>query len=93
MYDQPYNLRITGTIRKNKREIPVDFIAKVPKKDRPLTKFCHAENLTLLSYAPKKKKSEKIVLLASSLLHTEEMTEDKPNIVLYYNKNKGGRDT
>lgn len=42
MYKEPYNLKITGTIRKNKREVPADFKVKVPKKNRPQTKFCHA---------------------------------------------------
>lgn len=40
-----------------------------------------------------KKKSGKIVCLASSLLYTQKMTEEKSDIVLYYNKNKGGMDT
>lgn len=56
MYVAPYKIKITGTMRKNKRVVPAEFIVKVPKKNRPLTKFGHAENLTLLSYAPKKKK-------------------------------------
>lgn len=55
MYVAPYNIKITETMRKNKREVPAEFIVRVPKKDRPLTKFGHAQNLTLLSYAPKKK--------------------------------------
>lgn len=93
MLKDPYKIKITGTIRKNKPEIPSDFIASVAKKDRPRTKFCHTNEITLLTYAPKKKANNKIVLLASSFMHTDEMTDDKANIFLYYNRNKGGTDT
>jgi len=91
MFKEPYNIKITGTIKKNKREIPAEF--KVAPKERPSYKFDHASNITLLSYAPKKKKSTKIVLLVSSYMHTREITDTKPNLVRYYNKTKGGTDT
>lgn len=90
MLKDPFNLKITGTLRKNKRELPADFI--VAPKIRPSTKFCHTQDLTLLSYAPKKKKSNKIVLVVSTFLHTEELTNEKPNIVMHYNATKGGTD-
>ncbi|XP_058810117.1 uncharacterized protein LOC131675225 [Phymastichus coffea] len=81
---------ITGTIRKNKREIPEEF--KKPSKPAPGTTFCHAENLTLLSYTPKKKRSTKIVLVISSFMHSTEISEGKPVLVRHYNATKGGTD-
>lgn len=87
MLSDPFNMTITGTIRKNKREIPVEL--KVASKGPPSTKFCHASDLTLLSHTPKK---NKIVLLISSYLHTNEITNNKPNIILHYNETKGGTD-
>ncbi|XP_032671956.1 piggyBac transposable element-derived protein 4-like [Odontomachus brunneus] len=81
----PFNMTITGTIRKNKWEIPAEL--KVASKEIPSTKFCHALHLTLLSHTPKK---NKIVLLVSSYMHSREITNNKPNIILHYNETKGG---
>lgn len=53
--NDPFNLSITGTIRKNKREIPAEF--KIASKTVPDTKFCFSDKLTLLSHTPKKKNS------------------------------------
>lgn len=91
MLKTPYKIKITGTIRKNKREIPEEL--KVCPKERPSSKFCFTDTLSLLSYAPKKKKTKKIVLVASSTYQTTEITNGKPKIVLEYNKYKGGTDT
>lgn len=92
MLKAPYNLKITGTIKKNKRQIPADFL--VAPKERPASKFCHSTSgdLTLVSYAPKKKKTKKIVLLVSTFLHTTEIQDGKPIIVKHYNVTKGGTD-
>lgn len=90
MLQDPYKIKITGTIRKNKREIPAEF--KVAPKERPSFKFCHTQDLTLLSYAPKKKKTNKIVLLLSSYMRSVQITDEKPDLVRLYNKTKGGTD-
>lgn len=56
MKEEPYNLFMTGTIRKNKREIPLEM--KVAEKEPPSTKFCFSDSgITLLSFTPKKTKS------------------------------------
>lgn len=88
MLNQPFDMSMTGTIRKNKREIPMEM--KISSKNPPETKFCHTKDITLVSYTPKK---NKIVLVASTYLHTEEIQDGKANIILHYNDTKGGTDT
>ncbi|XP_043279325.1 piggyBac transposable element-derived protein 4-like [Venturia canescens] len=88
MLEPPYSMEITGTIRKNKREVPVEFL--VADKKPPSAKFAFTSDLTLLSFSPKK---YKVVLLASSHLRTTNITDGKPDIVLHYNITKGGTDT
>ena len=83
-----YKLTLTCIMRKNKREIPAEM--KVASKEPPASKFCHAQDLTLLSYTPKK---NKIALLLSSYMHSTEVTNSKPNIIHHYNETKGGTDT
>lgn len=88
VYKEPFNLNITGTIRKNKKQIPNEM--KIASKEVPATKFCHHEDITLASYTPKK---NKVVLLVSNKIHTNSIGEGgKPEMVIYYNKNKGGTD-
>ena len=53
MKKDPYNVKITGTIKKNKKEILAKM--KVGSKSPPESKFCHAKDMTLVSYCPKKK--------------------------------------
>lgn len=79
------NLPVVGTIRKNKRELPTEF---VNSKGREVncTIFGFTNNATLLSYIPKKCKT---VLLISSMHHQGEVVNKKINIILYYNNNKG----
>lgn len=87
MLKDPYKITITGTIKKNKREIPAEM--KVASKNPLASKFCHTPELTLVSCTPKK---NKIVLLLTSYMHTTEITENKPNVVHYYNETNGGTD-
>ena len=55
------------------------------------TKFCHYSDLTLASYTPNKK--NKIVLVISAKIITGNIGDrDKPEVILYYYKNKGGTD-
>ncbi|XP_018374167.1 PREDICTED: piggyBac transposable element-derived protein 4-like [Trachymyrmex cornetzi] len=84
-----YSLTMVGTIRKNKRHIPILF-------SRPISvgtaRYAYDNGKTLLSYSPKK---NKIVLLLSSLHErgrTDENTE-KPEIITFYKSTKGGTDT
>lgn len=90
------NHRITyvGTVRKNKRELPPEFVNTKP---RPVNSsmFGFQENITIVSYVPKKYKN---VILASSMHHSSDIDEStaekcKPEIITFYNATKGGVDT
>lgn len=88
MLNAPFDMTITGTLKKNKKEVPLDL--KIAAPTPPDTKFCFTDKMCLLSYTPKKKK---IVLVLSSHMQTTEITNGKPDIVLFYNDTKGGTDT
>ncbi|XP_058803567.1 piggyBac transposable element-derived protein 4-like [Phymastichus coffea] len=87
MKEEPYGLKITDTVKKNKKEIPAEF--KVSGKSVLSAKFCHANDLMLVSYTPKK---NKIVLVISSDKCTDATNNGKPEVILDYNKTKGGTD-
>lgn len=86
-------ITVVGTIRKNKRELPLEFSNPA---ERPIksSMFGFGKNCTLVSYIPKKKKN---VLLVSSMHHddsidTKNSTDCKPEIIMDYNSTKGGVD-
>ena len=85
-------LSLVETLRNYKSDIPAEFL---PNRDRVVndTLFGHQENLTLVSYVPKKGKS--VILLSS--MHTDAQISNredkKPEIILDYNRSKGGVDT
>lgn len=81
-----------GTLRQNKKEIPQEMKAS---KSREVfsSSFGFKDDLTIVSYVPKKNKS---VILLSSLHHSaavEEGRKKKPEIVLFYNQTKSGVDS
>lgn len=85
-------ITLVGTIRKNKTELPPELLST---KGRPVFSsfFCFTKDTTLVSYIPKKNKS---VNLLSTLHHSPEVSsreDKKPQIILDYNKCKGGVDT
>lgn len=90
-----HNKKLTyvGTVRKNKREIPKEFL---PDKNRIQASsiFGFQEDMTLVSYCSKKNKA---VLLLSTMHHdasidhtTNEMK--KPELLTFYNSTKIGVD-
>ena len=86
------DLTMTGTMRKNKPEIPSEML---PNNDRPVASslFGFQTNATMVSYVPKKNKS---VILLSTFHNTPEVSEEghrKPRIILDYNSGKCGVDT
>lgn len=86
-------LTYIGTMRKNKREIPIEFL---PKKDRveKTSLFGFQENCTMVSYCPKK---NKCVILISSMHRDDSIDPNSgdmklPEIITDYNKTKIGVD-
>ncbi|CAK1591007.1 unnamed protein product [Parnassius mnemosyne] len=83
-------LTYLGTLKKNKREIPPEFM---PSKNRAVESSLHGftKDLTLLSFVPKK---DKAVILISSCHHSASTDTEtrKPTIIVDYNHTKGGVD-
>lgn len=81
-------LTIVGTLRKNKPEIPSEFLK--PKMLEP-NRFAFDEDVVLVSHTPKK---NKVVLLMSTMHNNNEVDQDsgKSEINLFYNATKGGVD-
>lgn len=88
----PYKLTVVGTLRKNKKEVPKEFITI--NKDRKVhtSLFAYNEKATLVSYKPK---ANKHVLLLSTMHETGAIndTTHKPEIIHTYNSTKGAVDT
>lgn len=84
-------LTMIGTVKKNKRFIPKEF---QPHKDRgnETSIFGFTKKATLVSYVPKPRKC---VILLSTMHFTKELgdVKNKPEIILEYNRTKGGVDT
>ncbi|CAF3588675.1 unnamed protein product [Rotaria sp. Silwood1] len=88
---QAKNLSLIGTLRKNKSEIPMEFLSN---KNREVgsSLFGFQDGLTIVSFVPKYNKA---VLLLSSKHHDSQVDNQtgKPIIILDYNKTKGAVDT
>ncbi|KAG8231226.1 hypothetical protein J437_LFUL005900, partial [Ladona fulva] len=89
-----YKLTIVGTSRKNKKEIPTEFL---PKRDRVVRSsiFGFTKDITLVSYVPVRNRA---VILISTMHHDNKIDEStknlqKPEIITTYNKTKSGVDT
>ncbi|XP_023225627.1 piggyBac transposable element-derived protein 4-like isoform X2 [Centruroides sculpturatus] len=86
-------ITMVGTIRKNKRELPLRF-TDVRSRKVYSSLFGFSKDFTLVSYVPKKNKN---VLLLSSF-HRNDTIDDttgsrkKPEILTFYNLTKGGVD-
>lgn len=84
-------LTYVGTLKKNKKEIPLEFL---PSRKRAVNSSLYgfSNNMTLLSHVPKKYKA---VLLISSMHHSasDDPQNGKPEIISYYNDTKGGVDS
>lgn len=83
-------LTYVGTMRKNKREVPPEFLPhKTRAKGSSLFGFINYKTMT--SYVPKKNKS---VVMISTMHHDQSIdaTTGKPEIIMFYNSTKGGVD-
>ncbi|XP_054713571.1 piggyBac transposable element-derived protein 4-like [Uloborus diversus] len=83
------NLTIVGTLRKNKKEIPVEFV-NTKKREIHSSLFGFQKDCTIVSYVPKK---GKCVLLLSTMHNDDTIDEDsaekkKPEIITFYNMTK-----
>lgn len=89
-----HKLTIVGTMRRDKREIPPEFVTTKNRKINTSNFGFSDENLTLVSYVPNKKK----VVLGLSTMHYDSKIDDstgelkKPEIITFYNVTKGGVD-
>jgi len=87
------NMTLLGTLRKNRVEVPKEVL---PNKHRKIhsSMFLQADDVTLVSYVPKKKKA---VVLLSTEHHDKtcagKKDDYKPQMILDYNKTKGGVDS
>ncbi|CAI6370912.1 unnamed protein product [Macrosiphum euphorbiae] len=82
---------IVGTLRKNKKEIPVDF---QPHKNKAVNSsfFGFQKEKMITSYTPKKNKA--VILLSTMHNDTSVNSETKkPEVIHFYNSTKGGVDT
>ncbi|XP_042856157.1 uncharacterized protein LOC122242824 [Penaeus japonicus] len=91
-----HNLTAVGTLRKNKREIPKEFL-DIKKRPTCDSLFGFGDQLTLVSYIPRKKSTKKNVVLISSMHRDKKIDEatgedKKPEIITFYNSTKGGVD-
>ena len=87
------NLTIMGTIRKNRKELPAEFMSTKDRK-KFTTLYGYQKETIIASYCPKK---GKMVTLLSTM-HLDKGTESpgpekKPEVITYYNAKKGGVDT
>lgn len=83
-------LTYVGTLRKNKAEVPREFLPSRGKQEKS-SLYGFTNELTLVSYVPKKNKT---VILISSMHHNQGIDEEteKPEIIAFYNATKGGVD-
>lgn len=84
------NLTFVGTVKKDKKAIPEEFLQN-PVRPVRSSLYGFRDKTTLLSYVPKKNRA---VILISSMHHSIEVNEDKrkPEIIAYYNATKCGVD-
>ncbi|UYV69595.1 hypothetical protein LAZ67_6004045 [Cordylochernes scorpioides] len=86
-------LTLVGTLRKNMKEIPKEFL---PNRSRPIysSLFGFNQDKSIVSYVPKRNKA---VMLLSTMHSTPTIDEEsgdrlKPEIVTFYNQTKCGVD-
>ena len=89
------NYLLWDTLRKNKHEIPDDFLSV---KNRAVchSMFGFGENVTLASYVPQAKQKKNVVLFSSTdhgdKIDPESGDMKKPEIITFDNSTKGGVD-
>lgn len=84
-------ITLLGTVRKNKKEIPPSFL---PNKQKAVgtAQFAYRKDMTLVSHATKKNKGVILLSTTHDFGRIDEETQ-KPEIIMDYNRTKGGVDT
>lgn len=86
-----YKLLMTGTLRKNKEEIPLAFVAQ---KDENESLFCFDTTKVLTSYSPKKNKNVLLLSTHGTYYNAKiNPNSQKPYLIDFYNSTKSGTDT
>ncbi|UYV60678.1 hypothetical protein LAZ67_1001867 [Cordylochernes scorpioides] len=90
---QQFRLTIVGTLKRNKKEIPSEFVISRGRNVHTSV-FGFQSEMTLLSYKPK---ANKVVLMLSTLHHDANIDDStgelkKPEMIMFYNMTKGGVD-
>ncbi len=86
-----YKISMTGTLRKNKPQIPTNFLQKKPERTNY---FAFDHNKVLLSHAAKKKRTVLLFSTHGSLCNNKiNAVSRKPNLTEFYNATKWGIDT
>lgn len=83
-------LTYLGTLKKNKREIPPEFLP-TKRREPGSSLYGFTKDYTLLSHVPKKNKA--VIMISSShhIISTDDKTM-KPTMIADYNHTKGGVD-
>lgn len=84
-----HSITMVGTLRKNKREIPIDFRHAHSVLS---SRFAFDGDMTLVSHTPKK---NKVVILLSTFHDNDAINPEtkKPEMIHFYNTTKGGTDS
>lgn len=85
------NITLTGTIRSNKPDVPIQF-KKSPKRKVFSSMFGFSGDQTLVSYVPKKNYAVNLLSTEHYDTSLEDSDRKRPIIILHYNKTKGGVD-
>lgn len=90
-----YRLSAVGTLRKNKREIPPEFLT-IRNRATYDSMFGFSNKITLVSYIPKSKNRKNVLLLSTmhydKSINPESGEKKIPEIISFYNENKVGVD-
>lgn len=83
-------LTILGTLRKNKRQIPVDLLDT--KKPVFSSTFAFKSKMVLVSYIPKKNKNVILLSTNHNKIEIHDSEQKKPKMIMDYNATKGAVD-
>ena len=89
-----HKITIVGTVRPNRREIPEEMQMRREQLHTSKFAFSVPDNIMLTSYKAKQKKTVFVLSSLHDCAKVDTSTEKKkPEVILYYNSEKGGVDT